>query len=348
MNHSFNPKVFSIKNRIRGACRKAEPLDPYKHGIRQSDLSQFLKCRQKARLSQYFCLQPIASKKSQFIQGSMYHDALEKIYRGIRDGKVKNLRGVDATITSIIAETSKNLPGDSTSREVTEDTLLKLRPVITAYFSHYEDDFDIEWRTIEGRFTKEIAPGIVITGTMDGGFMRGRKFCVFESKFRSRIDVENITDVLALDLQLMMYTVAASLYGYELGKRRYNIVRKPELRQKKDESKKEFADRILEEMTRAPKEYFFREDSSITKEDISSAKERLVGLCKEYLKWWDCIKSRSQDPAVLDVLANPGECEGKYGVCEFLSLCANGDTSGYIVADPETKKVQSFEEFPKP
>jgi hypothetical protein len=183
---------------------------------------------------------------------------------------------------------------------------------------------------------------------MDGGFMKGKKFCVFENKFRSRIDADNITDVLALDLQLTFYTVAASLYGYELGKRRYNIVRKPELRQKKDESKMGFRDRILEEMTKNPKDYFFREDSDITVEDIKKAKARLTLLCKEYLAWWDSLHTGSQDPTVLDFLANPGHCEHKYGVCEFLALCANGDTSGHITVDPESRKVQTSEVFPKP
>jgi len=347
MNHHFDPKSFSIKSRLRMGCsKKFEPLDPRVHGIRQSDLSAFLQCRQKARLSQYFCLQSVMSKKAAFVQGSMYHDALEKIYRGIRDGKIKNEEGIYSTVSKIMMDSLKE--DTEHGRDAKDDTLVKLRPVIMAYFNHYRKDFDIQWRTIEGRFTVDIAPGVKITGTMDGGFMKGKKFCVFESKFRSRIDVENITDVLALDLQLTFYTVAASLYGYELGKRRYNIVRKPELRQKKDESKAEFGERIYEEMTKSPKDYFFREDSDITKDDIVKARARLTLLCKEYLRWWDSLKEGSQDPTDLDFLANPGQCEHKYGICDFLCLCANGDTSGFVTADPESRKVQSSEVFPKP
>jgi hypothetical protein len=349
MNHNFNPKAFSIKSKLRMKLNdKFVPLDPRVHGIRQSDLSTFLQCRQQAKLSQYFCLRSIMAKKAAFVQGSMYHDALEKIYRGIRDGKIKDMKGVSTALTGIANDTMKNMPDDASSREVTEDTLTKLRPVMLAYFQHYQDDFNIVWRTIEGRFTVNIAPGVKITGTMDGGFMKKKKFCVFESKFRSRIDADNITDVLALDLQLTFYTVAASLYGYELGKRRYNIVRKPELRQKQNEGKVEFGDRILEEMTKHPKDYFFREDSDITVDDIKKAKARLTRLCEEYLAWWDSLAKGSQDPTVLDFLANPGHCEHKYGVCEFLPLCANGDTSGHITVDPESRKVQTSEGFPKP
>jgi hypothetical protein len=267
----------------------------------------------------------------------------------MRAGKIKTQGDVSKALVQIEGDMVKALPKDAQSREMLEDVLWKLRPVFQGYFAHYKTDFSLPWVTVEGRFLVDLAPGIKITGTMDGGYLgKGGAFSVFENKFRGRIDAENITDVLALDLQLSFYTQAAAAYGYPIGPRVFNIVKKPQQRQKKEEKKSEFSARILGEIMAAPKEYFFREPSPISPQEIAAQKARLIGLCAAYLAWFDGLKGESQNPAVLDALANPGQCEGKYGVCEYLGLCAQGNCGLYVETDPQARKVQSFEDLPRP
>lgn len=279
----------------------------------------------------------------------MYHDCLEKIYRAIRAGKVKSVKELPALLGEIEREYLKEMPKDAKSREIVEDGLLRIEPLMLAYFTHYVNDFSIPWVTVEGRFTCDLAPKIKITGTMDGGFHNQKGlFCVFESKFRSRIDAENIADVLALDLQLSFYTAAARAYGYKVGPRRFNIVKKPAQRVKKGETKKAFSARVFAEIMENPRDYFFRFDSPISPREQQVSTYRLTGLCSTYLAWWKSLQARPQEPTILDHLANPGQCDGKYGPCEYLSLCAQGDLSLYVKTDPQARKVQSFEDLPKP
>jgi hypothetical protein len=353
--HGQAPGPRSIKEALKatkankGAPKHFERINPRRDGIRQSDLAQFLACRQKARLCQWFNLQPLQNKKHYFVHGSAYHDCLEKIYRGMRAGKIKTQGDVSKALVQIEDDMAKALPKDAQSREMLEDVLWKLRPVFQGYFAYYKNDFSLPWVTVEGRFLVDLAPGIKITGTMDGGYLgKGGAFSVFENKFRGRIDAENITDVLALDLQLSFYTQAAAAYGYPIGPRMFNIVKKPQQRQKKGEKKSEYSARILGEIMDNPKEYFFREPSPISPQEVAAQKTRLVGLCAAYLAWFDGLKGESQDPTVLDILANPGQCEGKYGVCEYLGLCAQGNCGLYVETDPQARKVQSFEDLPRP
>jgi hypothetical protein len=66
--HGQAPGPRSIKEALKatkannGAPKHFERIDPRRDGIRQSDLAQFLACRQKARLCQWFNLQPLQNK----------------------------------------------------------------------------------------------------------------------------------------------------------------------------------------------------------------------------------------------------------------------------------------------
>jgi hypothetical protein len=157
---------------------------------------------------------------------------------------------------------------------------------------------------------------------MDGSYRTGKDHRVrlFETKTKSRIDDDTTGHILPFEMQVNIYLGALLDLEreYPTGAL-YNIIRRPNLRQKQTETLPQFADRIVADIHARPDWYFIRLQMGVSKAEIDAAKLDIEGVMGDFLAWWygDAPHYRNSD-----------YCENKYGVCPFLKKCATGDTTG--------------------
>lgn len=306
-----------------------EPYDPLKHGVSQTALSIWLTCVEKARLRYWEGLTPEKSKTA-FFEGSVYAKLMEKIYQGIKDGKIGNPAEAFTAVQAEIKRIEKEAvtQGKHAQLDLLQETLDIASVLLPSYFIHYHKDFDLEWVYVEGEFSFPVTVDpktiVQVKGKYDGGYNTKKGFWVFESKFYSRWS-DSIADYLPLDLQTCAYTGAASYTGHRLLGCRYNIVRKPQLKRGKKEGRKEFIDRIRSDILDRPAFYFERHDVEFSKAECDANIRRVTYLVKSFINWW-----RSTDHKSRDLGFNSGACENKYGTCEFLPICSQNDHSKFI------------------
>lgn len=309
------------------AAKPREPYDPRKHGISQTNLATWLECREKARLRYVEGLTPEFTKTA-FMQGNHYHDLLEVSYKRMRDGS--QLKPVLAGVKLSLGEKEKALTklGAQTRLDEQMQTLDFASVLIPAYFEHWKVDFSRKWTHVEEKFSIPIYLGnetgvtINFQGKYDQGFMKPNAFWLMETKFKSKWN-DTISDFLQLDLQTCSYAAAAKAQGLPLKGCVYNIIRKPQLKRKQTESRKEFLDRVKSDIADRPKFYFERHAIEFGKAELEAGMRRLTALITSYYEWW---KGPHKG---MDLLFNSGACENKYGSCEYLPLCARGDRASF-------------------
>ena len=306
-----------------------EPYDPLKHGISQTFLGTLLTCKEKARI-RYWDGEVLASTKTSFFEGSVYHNLLEKVYRAIKAGEVTN----PAEAFTFVDQEIKNVEklavssGRHTQLDLLQETLDMASVLIPAYFVNYHKDFGLEWVYVEDEFsfpvTIDSKTVVQIKGKYDGGFNTKQGFWVFESKFLSRWNPD-IANYLPLDLQTCTYTGAAHFAKHNLLGCRYNIIRKPQLKRKQTEGRKDFIQRVREDILERPGFYFERHDVQFSKAECDANIRRITHLAKEAVNWW-----RTADHKTRDLGFNSGACENKYGTCEYLPICSQNDHSKFV------------------
>lgn len=320
--HAKNSLVGTDKH-----SRPREPYDPLKHGVSQTALGIYQTCLEKARLRYWEGLQPEQTKTA-FFEGSVYAKLMEFVYKGIKDGQILNPADAFTAVQGEIRRIEKEAvsTGRHTQLDLLQETLDIASVLLPAYFVNYDKDFKLEWVYVEGEFSFPVTVDsktiVQVKGKYDGGYNTKKGFWVFESKFYSRWN-ENIADYLPLDLQTCTYTGAAHYAKHPLLGCRYNIVRKPQLRRKKEESRKEFIDRIRADILDRPTFYFERHDVEFSKAECEANIRRITHLVKGFVEWW------KTDHTSRDLGFNSGACENKYGTCEFLPVCSSQDYSKF-------------------
>ncbi len=179
-----------------------------------------------------------------------------------------------------------------------------------------EDQFKFDYRFEDGLV-------VPIRGMFDGVFTakQGTTW-LFETKFLSRVDEEGLEDLLPFNLQVMLYLTA--LYersGDKPAGVLYNVVRRPGLRQKKNESLREFSDRILEDVVGRPDHYFIRWDMTITQGELANWRRTFLDPVMREIRDWAEGTGRHY--------ANPDALITKYGRSDFYELIVRNNPAVY-------------------
>jgi hypothetical protein len=96
-----------------------------------------------------------------------------------------------------------------------------------------EQEFDVPYVLKDGRKTR-------LRGKMDGLYKKNGIW-LFETKSKSRIDEGTIVDALPLDFQNKFYlSVARKLHKIQPSGVKYNIIRRTQMEQRKNETAKKF------------------------------------------------------------------------------------------------------------
>jgi len=156
---------------------------------------------------------------------------------------------------------------------------------------------------------------------------------LFETKTKSRLGEHgesNLVDILPHELQTNLYLGAmVGMYGRVPGGLVLNIIRRPNFKQKKNEGPVAFAKRVEADVKKRPEYYFIRIRMTIDKNDLQRMQNEHAQLVQDFVNW-------SQGKGFH--YRNSGECENKYGTCEYLKICANGDYVGMYQREPRIRK----------
>ncbi len=297
--------------------------DPHKHGLSQGLLSGFLKCREFARLSIEGWKPLRTGGALQF--GIMAHGVLDKVYIQVRDNrrrvapeKPEVLRLIQKEIDSWEASPAGQRMGPEDVQQLELNAAL-LEAVLPGYFKFWEkEDFQkVKWVSLEEWFEFELF-GVKLHGRIDGLFRAADgTLQVFETKTKGRIEEENIFDLLAFDFQTDFYTVAAQqIHGERPTGARYNIIRRPGEKLKKQEKLSAFKARVEKAVEKEPEYYFQRFRINKPVKDFERFMRELEFKIREFVAWRE---------GKLPTYRNETACMGKFGACSFLKICANGN-----------------------
>ena len=202
-----------------------------------------------------------------------------------------------------------------------------------------EKTFDVPY-VIDGK-------SIRLRGKIDGIYRERRdqnRLWIFESKTKSEIDHEGLHRTLRQDLQTMMYCLAVQqMYSEEVSGILYNVVRRPSIRPRKDETLYQFALRCKEDYLARADFYFHRWEVTLAKNDMELWRTRMFDpLLRKLIQWWDSIKETPFDP-----WESPHHWQKPFGMYNAMGSGRRGSFFDYVTSGSHTGLRQMSTPFPE-
>lgn len=325
------------KSKSKSVAVPVKFYDMERDGVTSGLLGTWLSCQERARLF----LEGWTSNQHSFSMtyGTFYHALLERVKEDIRHGTLKKMPSetyINMKLDEIrgiwIAE---NPLAKETVVADMELALMSIDVVAPQYFRYwFKDDFGrMVWESAEQRFRVPIdvttPRGVVVStflrGMMDGTFRlpdspRPLARRLFETKTKSRVDEGTLVDILPFERQVNIYmNVLRRTQKFRPAEVLYDVVRRPQLRQGKNESRVQFANRIGNDVGKRPEWYFFRMKMLVSREDMDRFDAELMAMLGAFAGW-----QRGE----IGRFRNSDACETKYGRCPYLKVCADGNYEG--------------------
>jgi len=139
--------------------------------------------------------------------------------------------------------------------------------------------------------------------------------------------------LLSFDFQNLFYCLIDKLeFDEPLAGVLYNVVRKPQIKQKQKETLAEYQKRLIKDIASRPDFYFMRYEIPYTKTDINNFAEEL----KQKL---NTIQTLTDKKELKQFYKCETACSNGMFTCEFLDACVSKKFTGY------TKKKKIFSEL---
>lgn len=301
--------------------------DLYRDGISSSFIRAWLQCREKVFLN-YSQGHTRLMTKDALRFGQFFHRVLE-LYKPLT---------AKQAVQQAMEEIKQGLnwgllPADVVSfyHEIELKTLL----LIQGYERHYNSDDSLMWIDRE-RYFKINLYGVPVCGIIDGIF-EDSNGCVwlFESKTTSRMNLSLKEQLLSMDLQTLLYSrVLIEMFPDRTFRGiYYNVIRKPQLRQRKNELPAEFYNRIAIDIQSRPGFYFNRIEHVMFKNQVIEWGDKILKPILNDIQRWYAGK--------LAHYKNPTACNGDFGICFYFPICSRGDHSQF------RKKTRPYEHHPE-
>jgi hypothetical protein len=312
--------------------------DVDKDGVNASLLGRWLSCRELARL--YLLGWTPRSISAGRIFGVIVHQVQDAIYSDLQNGELDSLPSNKRVIREVrkaeAAWKKQNPRADAKTLQTLEMNVILAEAIMPVYFKFWHQDImKMDWMSLEHKFRTPIA-GTHLIGRMDGNFrtVKGKKLLwLFETKSKSRIGdrgESNLSNILPHELQVNLYLGARVLrYKETPGGVVMNIIRRPGFKLKKNEGPQGFAARVAKDVQRRPEYYFIRMRMTVDKKDLERMRLEHDALVKDYTQW---ARGKGYH------YRNSGQCENKYGTCDYLLVCANQDYTGLYQREPRIRK----------
>ena len=366
-------RKLNVKKSKKPASPVYDGWDLYRDGITQSLLSKFYIDRHRFWIRTVLLLSQAEGFSHRMEYGSLFHAGFEAFAKAKNAAKFsfeaavkagrKGIQSYGQHLRSTFPEADSVLFWTSLAERQFE-----------IYCNHWKQkDAERQYLFQEEVFNVPITlPSgrvIPIRGKYDEIFLekagkRGTANCVLqENKVKGEVDEEGIGSSLHLDLQTMFYLLAiqeSGLVAQHGGCLRllYNVILRPAggrypLRQKKSETKLQFADRLIDICEKNPNNHFHRWYVSITESELSGFKTKvLFPILEELADWWDSISDNPYDP----FHASRGSCGFNphhhlrpFGIFDSLALGNRGDYFDFLISNginkSGLKKRPLFEEL---
>lgn len=305
--------------------------DIERDGITQGLLYKWLECRQEAR----WFLKGWSGKKigMGMTYGNVIHGVLELVYLDVQMRRLTAIpdKGRIRRYIQVIEKQwhKENPNADKYVLEYLELSLLIAEATLPLYFDYWKKDMkEIAWKKVEQEFrmpyTLPDGRKTFLRGKMDGVFAQKNTW-LFETKSKSRIEQEDILDMLPFELQVNIYLLVLRWMEQKLPAGvLYNIIRRIGLEKKEKETPVEFSKRCIDDIKKRPQFYFVRMRMPVTDQDLYRFEAEFQDMLTDFYDWFQGKAGHYK---------NPGSCIGKYGRCTYLSACAagqKGKMAGYV------------------
>lgn len=301
--------------------------------LTHSAMSQFKNCRKKYQFRYEMGLVP-KRRKASLDLGSAVHKGLEIYYQG-------------ETITEAIQEAVETLSDIDrngwTQEDFDKESVQKalVEAMLGGYANYFNDREQFEEIKPEVDFaislinpeTNSPSRTFIHGGKSDGLFKRNGQWWLREFKTASQVG-QNYLDRLKLDTQITSYVEALEHdLGINIVGIIYTILKKPSIRQKKDETVEQFCERLKEDYLARPDFYFYQEELFRTKDDLLEFKFEKWEIAK------DIIEARKANR----FYRNTSMCS-LYGECEYMALCTRGNAAMgfYTQKDPHEELSENI------
>ncbi len=336
----------SVKERLKAKAQSRRKLfrNLDQDGVTYSFLNEFVLCREQARLSyvEGYTRDGIVEALD---YGTLFHKGMEVIACG------KSVKEATAAIHKEgegIIRDRKLKPGEAA---VIRTLSTKARIVFPWYHEYWrkkkghefrakmvarEENFQIVHKLPLPHHGVGDNPHreVLIRGRFDGVFRLNGKLWLMENKTKSMIDEEGLQASLSQDMQTMLYSYAIKLkFGEAPVGVLYNVIRRPQLRLKQNETYDEFYSRIEDDVRTDPDKYFMRWEVTFAKNDIEDwVKRSLNPILTQVCLWWDEIKQNPFDPWSIPNrvyhFQNPEGLYTRYGKSQYFELLTRRSTYG--------------------
>ena len=284
-----------------------EPVWQLSDGLSYSALSTWLNCREQFRLK-YVCGWTSCRFSFALEFGSAFHHLLE-IFPGC--GKLGYIKGRKNGEKQTVSEWSKREIEKYSKRTFTTEKTKRFLPadnhelkrclrLVVAVFPHYathyqQHDMKLRWKSRENIFKFAQDGSTQLTGKIDGVVKDGSKLWLFETKTKGQIDESAIRALLHNDLQTMLYAYAIQqLYKKPPVGIIYNVVKRPGIQLRKDETTSNWLERVENIGTKTfpplaenPEEYFLRWRVTLEPGEVDSWADRILRpILSEFVGWW--------------------------------------------------------------
>ncbi len=308
-------------------------------GITQGLLTMFQECRQKAK----WFLEGWSAKSTSMglTYGSIGHEVLERVYTQVqKTGATPSSGYVRTVITNVEKEWhAEHKRADKQTLEYVELSLLIAEATMPIYFEYWHKDAkEMKWRALETDFciplTLDSGIKVNVRGKRDGVFYKTKALWILESKFKSRLEEDELVDYLPFDLQTCLYAWATlqELKQAPAGIL-YNMVRRVGLRQGKEETIQAFAKRCVEDIRDRPEFYFSRLEISLSKKEIDTWEMEFKDMVSDFVNWWQGKSGHYKCSH---------QCVNKYGKCQYLPLCAHKNFNFFEKREKVYRELEDY------
>lgn len=298
-----------------GSLILRDSWDMKKDGITQSLLKMYLECPRKFLIKINEYESDLKQKQTAF--GSLGHDILEQCY-------AKKNPPTDNDLNNYIERYyEKNKDKIIFDAQTFEELSAKALATLSAYFEYYRDDFSkFNWLYLEKTFNVDFNLQFKMRGKVDGKVATEKhNVYLWENKFFSQINEENLLLQLPLDLQPLYYILADKLqHGTQVSGMLYNIIRNTSKKPLKLESLPKYVNRLRSEILKNPEYYFFRKPFHITPKRISDFYAELYRIVEQMQE--DIEKDRLNR-------MNYASCMKVYFPCEYIAACSKNTMQGF-------------------
>jgi PD-(D/E)XK nuclease superfamily len=291
---------------------------PDKLTISNSLAKEWKTCRRKFFFNYLALLTP---KKTSipFFVGRYYHKGMEAFYKN---------EDPDDFIPTIIKDMDKKaneavfLTPEESDKLMIQSAIVE--GMLRGYVSHFAKD-NKRWKVIaaEKEFSVPITDDIAYVGQIDLIVKFEGDLFIVEHKTAGRLD-KNYVDRLALDTQITGYMIGAKhLLKEPIKGVFYNAAKKPQIRQKKDETKVDFANRIVGDYNERPDFYFFRESLYRDMGAVKEYKAEISELAADIKEHIEHVRKVGPEKGIFRFYRTTEACTSR-GPCPYLNICTKG------------------------